>query len=117
MDVSQASPAPLHAQAFGKIAAEQMLPHVHKLAVEVDPNLAAHVAPPAAERVVLGQVAARIRIDHAVEEAPVKMRLRIVGRTVRNVLELRIALHHRQEDVALDDHVGGSATCSVSYRP
>ena len=40
IEVSQASPTPLHAQAFGKIAAEQMLAEMHELAVEIDPDLA-----------------------------------------------------------------------------
>ena len=68
MDVSQASPAPLKAQAFGEIAAEQVLSEMHELAVEIYPDLAADVAPAVAERVVLGQVAARILVDHAVKE-------------------------------------------------
>ena len=38
---SRASPAPLHAQAFGEIAAEHVLPEMHELAVEIDPDLAA----------------------------------------------------------------------------
>src|SRR5262245_52389363 len=39
------SPAALRAQAFGEIAAEQMLPEMHELAAEIDPDLPAQVAP------------------------------------------------------------------------
>ena len=46
--------ASLRAQAFGEIAAEQMLSEMHELAVEIDPDLPAHVAPAAAEGVILG---------------------------------------------------------------
>jgi hypothetical protein len=54
LKLSDASPTPLDAQAFGKIAAEQMLPEMHELTVEIDPDLAAHVTPAAAEGIVLG---------------------------------------------------------------
>src|SRR5262249_58936678 len=94
MEVFVTSPTPLHPQAFGEIAAEQMLSEMHELAVEIDPDLAAHVAPSAAESIVLGQVSSRVRIDHAVEEEPVQVRLRIVGGPVRDVVEMRIVLHH-----------------------
>src|SRR5919198_784328 len=98
------SPASLHAQAFGKIAAEQMLSEMHELAGGIDPDPAAHVAPSTAEGIVLRQISSRVGIDHAVEEAPVQVRLRIVRRAVRDVVELRIVLHHRREHVALDHH-------------
>ena len=77
--VPQALPTSLEAQALGKIAPEEMLPEMNELAVKIDPGLAAHVVPAAAEGVILGQVAARIRIDRAVEESPVEMRLRLFG--------------------------------------
>src|SRR5262249_9458331 len=105
--LAQASPTALDAQAFGEVATEQMLPEMPELAVEIDPDLAAHVAPTAAKRVILGQVPARIRIDHAVKEAPIKMRLRVVRRTVGHVVELRVLLHHQLEHMALDHHEAG----------
>lgn len=74
-----------------------MLPEMHELAIEIDPDLSAHVAPAPAEGEVLGEVAPGIRIDHAVEEAPVQVRLRIAGRAIWHVIELGILLHHRQE--------------------
>src|SRR6516162_11683058 len=101
------SPTTLHAQAFGEIAAEQMLPEMHELAVEIDPDLPAHVAPSTAEGIVLGQVSARIRIDHAIVEPPVQVRLRMVRGAVRHVVELRIVLHHHREHLALDHHETG----------
>src|SRR5262245_36913212 len=100
-------PSSLHAQAFGEVAAEHVLAEMTELAIEVDPDLAADVAPAAAERIVLRQVATRIRICHAVEEPPVQMRLRIVGRPIWRVFELRIAVHQHFEYMALDDHESG----------
>jgi hypothetical protein len=79
-------PAPLKPQAFGEVAAKVVLPEVEQLALQIDPDLAADVAPAAAERVILRQIAAGIRIDHAVEEQPVQMRL-LVRRAVRNVIQ------------------------------
>ena len=64
-----------------------MLAEMHQLAVQIDPDLAADVAPAPAEGVVLGQIASGIGIDHAVEEPPMQMRLRIVGRAVRHVVQ------------------------------
>src|SRR5258707_12168974 len=88
------SPPALQAQSFGKIAAEQVLAEVHELALQVNVDLAADVAPAAAERVILGEIAPRIRVDHAVEETPVEVALRIVGRTVGHVVELGVFLLH-----------------------
>src|SRR5271170_5389955 len=85
------SPAALETQAFGEIARKIMLAEVHQLAIKIDPDLAADVAPAAAEREILRQIAAGIGIDHAVEEQPVQMCLR-VRRTVRNVVELGVFL-------------------------
>src|SRR5262249_62360693 len=87
------STSSLHAQAFGEVAAEHVLAEMAELAIEVDPDLAANVAPAAAERIVLRQIAARIRIRHAVEETPVQMRLRIVKRPIGRVVGLRDAHH------------------------
>jgi hypothetical protein len=66
-----------------------------------------HVAPAVAERKILREIAARIRIGHAIEEAPVQMGLRMVRRAVRNIIELGIAFHHVGEDVPLDHHEPG----------
>jgi len=46
-------------------------------------------------------------MHHAIEETPVQMGLRMAGRTVRRVAQLRIALHHPREDVTLDHHETG----------
>src|SRR5713226_7708339 len=101
------SPPALQAQSFGKVAAEQVLAEVHELTLQVDVNLAADVAPAAAKRVILGEIASRIGIDHAVEETPVEVALRIVGRTVGHVVELGIFLHHMRQYVPLDHHEPG----------
>src|SRR4051794_21060381 len=60
-----ASPAALQPQAFGEIAAKIILAEMLQLALQVDPDFAADVAPAAAERVIFRQIAARIRVDHA----------------------------------------------------
>jgi hypothetical protein len=52
----------LHPQAGRQIAAEQMLAEMHQLAFEIDPHLAADGAPAVAEGVVLGQIAAGLRM-------------------------------------------------------
>src|SRR5581483_2128287 len=97
-------PTALHAQTLRKIATEHVLPEVIELALEIDEDLAADVAPQPAERVVLREVAPRVRVDHAVVEAPVQMRFRMPGRSVRRVAQVRVALHQPAEYVALHAH-------------
>src|SRR5450759_3221389 len=65
---SGASPAVLEPQAFGEVATEIVLSEVLQLALQIDPDLTADVAPAPTERIILGKVAAGIGIDHAVEE-------------------------------------------------
>ena len=77
----------------------------------IRPDLAAHVAPPAAEGVVFREIIVGVGIDHAVEKQPVQLfsrvRARIEGRSIRAVIELRIMLHHSVKDIALDAHEAG----------
>src|SRR5438128_842179 len=98
------SPPPLHPQTLREIAAVHMLPEMIELAFKVDPHLAADIAPEPAEGVLLREIAPGIRIHHAVIEAPVQMRLRMAGRAVGRVAQIRIALHQAGEHVALDAH-------------
>lgn len=69
-------PTVLEPQAFGEVAPEIVLPQMQQFALQVDPDLAADVDPAAAERVILRQIAAGVRIDHAVEKQPMQVRLR-----------------------------------------
>src|SRR6266496_1307515 len=98
------SPPPLHAQTLRKIAAVHVLAQMIELAREVDEDLAADIAPEPAEGVVLGEIAPRIRVHHAVVEAPVQVRLRMAGRTVGRIAQVRIAFDQAAEHVALDAH-------------
>jgi hypothetical protein len=47
---------------------EIVLPEMQQFALQIDPDLAADVAPAAAERLVFRQITAGIGVDHAVEE-------------------------------------------------
>src|SRR4051794_23782111 len=58
------SPLPLRPQGLREVAAIHVLAEVIELALEIDEHLAADVAPEPAEREILRQIAARIRIDH-----------------------------------------------------
>jgi len=81
------SPAILEPQALGEVAAKIVLSEVEQLALQIDPDLAANVAPTSAKGKILRQVTPGIGIDHAVEEQPVQMRLR-VRRAIRNIVQL-----------------------------
>src|SRR5262245_45026089 len=94
------SPAALHAQALGEVAAEHVLAEMPEPALDIDEHLAADVAPAPAEGVILRQVASRLRIHHAVEEAPVEMPLRIVRRPVGHVVELGVSLYQLLDHMA-----------------
>ena len=102
-----ASPPPLRAQALEQVAVIGHLPEMFEGRVDVDIDLAAHVAPAPAEGVILGQIPPGIGIDHAVEKQPVQVRLRVVRWAVGNVIELRIALHHVVDHLPLDAHEAG----------
>ena len=77
------SPQALPPQALGKVAAKIVLAKMRQLALQVDPDLAAHVAPSTAERPILREATAGIGIGHAIEEPPMEMRVPIVPRPVR----------------------------------
>jgi hypothetical protein len=81
-----------------------VLAEVHELALKVDENLAADIAPAATKRIILGKIAPRTRIDHAIKEASVKVALWIARRAVRQVIELGIFFYHQLEHVSLDHH-------------
>ena len=68
-------PTVLEPQAFSEVAAEIVLPQMPPFASQVDPDLAPDIDPAAAERIVLRQMAAGVRIDHAVEKQPMQVRL------------------------------------------
>jgi len=65
-----------------------MLTKVKQLALQIDPDLATDVALAPTERVILRQIAAGTGIDHAVEEQPVQVRLRI-RRSASDVRQVR----------------------------
>src|SRR6185312_574599 len=83
------------------------LTEMAELAFEIDPDLAADVAPTPAEGEIFREIAARVRVGHAIEKTPMQMRLRMIGWTVGDVIQFRIALHHLGEDMPLDHHEAG----------
>jgi hypothetical protein len=51
------SPPSLYAQAFSQVAAVEVLAEVRQLALQIDENFAADVAPAATKRIILGKIA------------------------------------------------------------
>ena len=69
------SPAILRFKALKQIALKHALTKMAEMAIEIGPDLAAHIPPTPAEGEILRQIPSGIRIDHAVEKAPVKVLL------------------------------------------